>query len=63
MNETKTITQNYNFKAGKWYEFKSMVFLDTDLLSGSRQVSMQEGTLDTGKPKGETEEVLTFELK
>ena len=56
--ETKIITLNYDFKAGKWYEFKSHI-----LLGGSAPIAMQEGTLETGKPKGKTEEVTTFQME
>jgi hypothetical protein len=55
--ETKITTQNYDFKAGKWYEFKSQF-----LLGGSAPIAMQEGTLEAGKPKGKTEEVTKFQI-
>jgi len=56
-DETKITTQNYDFKAGKWYEFKSHV-----LLGNSAPIAMREGTLEAGKPKGKTEEVTTFKI-
>jgi hypothetical protein len=48
-DETKITTQNYDFKANRWYEFKSNF-----LLGDSAPIAMQEGTLDAGKPKGLT---------
>jgi len=56
--ETKIITQNYDFKAGKWYDFTSKF-----LLGGSAPITMREGTLAAGKPKGKAQEVKTFQIE
>jgi len=57
-NETKIITLDYDFKAGKWYDFKSQI-----LFGNSSPVAIREGTLDEGKIKGTTEEVTTFKIE
>jgi hypothetical protein len=62
-SETLTTTQSYDFKTGKWYEFKNNALLDTNIITGSTQVHILEGTLEAGEPIGETEEVLVFEIR
>jgi len=57
-DRTLIITQNYDFKAGKWYDFTTGV-----LNTGRDPVIMREGTLEGGKPKGKAEEVLAFQMQ
>jgi hypothetical protein len=56
-DETKITTLSYDFKAGKWYDFKSQF-----LLGAYAPIAMREGTLEAGKPKGSADEVTTFQI-
>jgi len=58
--ETSTMiaNQSHNFEAGKWYEFKSH-----PVRGGLAPITIHEGTLDAGRPRGATVEVASFQME